>query len=579
MEKTIESFRAQQDTASPQATASTTTSVTSANTPVFSETVTASDGFIGQAVLERREGLLLNKGRYSHYVNEVLLSRVIEQEDDVRTALATPRDELPHDINSPASPFNPMTLLSPSFSTESLASFHPPRKTAIRLWKIFVDNVDVCTKVTHLPTSETILYTVMRDPTKASIETLTFCFAIYYASVTASSPEDVLNDTGEDRKQALQRYKICLEQSLAQADFLNNPTITLLQALAIYTAAMRVHNINSGRAVWIMNGLSLRAAQSIGLHRDGSKLGLPPFESEIRRRVWWHFLERDGRGAEDYGLQNPSDSGQMYGVEQPRNLHDSDIFPGMKELPPSRPDFTRMTLPLCNCQASRAWAQIFQMSLSPEGVPSEDARKKVIQEAMDKVEGILQRCNSIIPEQRMQMRISRLVLRKVDLVSRRQWQALRQPDDRECLATETDVAEAVDLLELANDMWRDEDMIAYRWIARAYPQYHMMLYILRHLCVRPGGPLASKAFAAVDMHLESFRLSGGGPLNGLKWTVLTTLRDRALVLMQRVEKESRERQVESENLQGVVDGDLATLDWTTILEEFQMDVEDFSLIF
>jgi hypothetical protein len=335
-----------------------------------------------------------------------------------------------------------------------------------------------------------------------------------------------------------------------------------------------------------MNGLALRAAQSIGLHRDGSKLGLSPFESEIRRRVWWHFLERDGRGAEDYGLQNPSGSSQMYGVEQPRNLHDSDLFPEMKELPPSRPDYTRMTLPLCNNQASRAWAQIFQMSCSPEGLPSEDARKQVIKETMDKVEGILQRCNPIIPEQRMQMRISRLILRKVDLVSRRQWQTLRHPDDRVCLATESDVAEAVDLLEHANDMWRDEDMIPFRWIARAFPQYHMMLYILRHVLVSPRGPLASRAFAAVEMHLESFKLGGGGPLNGLKWTVLMTLRDRAFLLMQR---ESRERQVENEmdveggkdggNVEERVEGDLGMLDWNTILEEFPMDMEDFSLIF
>jgi hypothetical protein len=151
--------------------------------------------------------------------------------------LATPRDELPHDVNSPASPFNPIALLSSSISTEALASYHPPRKTAIRLWKVFVDHVDVCTKVTHLPTSETILYTVARDPTKASVESLGFCFAIYYASVTALSPEEMLDVTGEDRTQALQRYKICLEQSLAQADFLNNPTITLLQALAIYTVS------------------------------------------------------------------------------------------------------------------------------------------------------------------------------------------------------------------------------------------------------------------------------------------------------------------------------------------------------
>lgn len=345
---------------------------------------------------------------------------------------------------------------------------------------------------------------------------------------------------------------------------------------------MRAHNTNSGRAVWIMNGLALRAAQSIGLHRDGSKLGLSPFESEIRRRLWWHFLERDGRGAEDYGLQNPSGSGPMYGVEQPRNLHDSDLFPDMKELPPSRPDYTRMTLPLCNNQASRAWAQIFQLSCSPDGIPSEDVRKQVIKETMDKVEGMLTRCNPVIPEQRMQMRVSRLILRKVDIVSRRQWQTLRHPNDRECVATESEVAEAVELLELANEMWRDEDMLPYRWIARAFPQYHMMLYILRHLCVCPRGQFARKAFAEVEMHLDHFRTGDGGPLNGLKWTVLTTLRNRAFILMQRENGESFvgvEGTKGAGSVQEGMEGDLSMMEWNTILEEFPMDMEDFSLIF
>lgn len=82
MERTIESFRAQQDattaSTSPQPSVSTTTSVTSANTPVAFGTAGASDGLPRQTA-GRLEGLLLNKGKYSHYVNEVLLSRVIEQ--------------------------------------------------------------------------------------------------------------------------------------------------------------------------------------------------------------------------------------------------------------------------------------------------------------------------------------------------------------------------------------------------------------------------------------------------------------------------------------------------------------------
>ncbi|KAF5535890.1 hypothetical protein FMEXI_10622 [Fusarium mexicanum] len=475
MEKTIEAFKAGQD-GSPQPTVSAG-SVTSANS-VPTPASTATDAETRERVRGSREGLLLNKGTSSHYVNEVLFSRVIEQEDDVRMALATPK-EPPHQVDSPISHLNPMGWLSAGIASVSTAIYHPQRRVAIRLWKVFVDGVDPYVKVLHIPTTETTLYTVIGDPTKASNENLALCFAIYFAAVTATSPNEALDITGEDKKQALVRYRMCLEQSMAQSDFLENPTITSLQATAIYGAAMRVHN--SCRAVWIMNGLALRAAQSIGLHRDGSKLGLSPFESEMRRRIWWYFQERDGRGAEDYGLQNPSTAATVHSVALPRNLHDSDISPGMKELPPSRLDWTRMTLQLCCNQSSQAWDHLFHMSCSADGIPDEDVRRRVIKDAVEKVEGILQRCNPVIPEQRMTIRTARLILCKVDVVSRRQWQILRSPDDQPPMATEAELTEAVELLELSNCMWQDDDLIAYQWLARSYPQYHIMLFILRHL--------------------------------------------------------------------------------------------------
>ncbi|KAF5699724.1 hypothetical protein FMUND_14631 [Fusarium mundagurra] len=588
MEKAIEAFRSTGQ-APPLEYASTSSVTPGNNVPTPASTagdVDVRERVVGSQNAERnpREGLLLNKGASSHYVNEVLFSRAIEQEDDVRMALATPRDEPPHDVASPACHLNPMGWLSAGILTVSPAMYHPQRRVANRLWKVFIDSVDPYAKVLHIPTAETIVYIVTSDPTKASNENLALCFAIYYASVTALPPDEVLNITGEDNKQALLRYRMCLEQSLAQANFLDNPTITLLQALAIYEAVMRVHS--SGRAVWIMNSLALRSAQSIGLHRDGSSLGLSPFESEIRRRVWWYFQDRDSRGAEDYGLQNPSEVSAVYGVELPRNLHDSDIFPGMEELPPSRPDWTRMTLPLCSSHSSRVWARLFQMSCSGDGIPDEEVRKQVIKGAVEKVEGILQRCNPIIPEQRMTIRTARLILCKVDLVSRRQWQILRSPDDRQIpMATESEVTEAVELLELSNSWWQDDDLVTFQWLARAFPQYHIMLFILRHLCVCPSGELAKRAFAAVDMHLENFKTSGNGPLNGLKWTVLRTLRERAALLVQKVERESmvveRSRQM---GFQGSGEGmqsgkDVAVPDWYIILEEFPLDMEGFSLIF
>jgi len=131
-----------------------------------------------------------------------------------------------------------MGWLSAGIASVSTAIYHPHRRVAIRLWKVFVDSVDPYVKVLHIPTAEATLYTVISDPTKASNENLALCFAIYYASVTATASDETLDITGEDKKQALIRYRMCLEQSLAEADFLENPTITLLQAMAIYGVSL-----------------------------------------------------------------------------------------------------------------------------------------------------------------------------------------------------------------------------------------------------------------------------------------------------------------------------------------------------
>ncbi|RSL84672.1 hypothetical protein CEP51_003749 [Fusarium floridanum] len=587
MEKTLEAFKSGQSSTSPQVplpTPSTTLTVRSSN-PVVSDTTEQS----------RREGLLLSKGRVSHYVNEVLFSRVIEQEHDVRTALATPRSESPPN-SSFASPFNPMGLLSNTSSTVPLASFHPQRPLAMRLWKMFVESVDPCTKILHIPTTEVRVYTVLQDPSKASSENLGVCFAVYYASATALDPDIVEAILGEDRQTALHRYKAGLEQALAETDFLENPTIPLLQALAVYLSAMRVNN--SGRAVWIMNGLALRAAQSMGLHRDGRKLGLSPFEAEIRRRLWWHFLERDGRGGEDYGLQNPSGPNPLYSVDQPRNLHDSDLSPEMKELPESRPGWTRMTLSLVNIQIARAWGRLFQMGWSTEVTPGEDVRAEVVKEASIRAHEILQGCNPLIPEQMMTVVIARFLVQKLDIVSRRQWQSLHQPDDRRFWATENNLLDALSVLEQCNNMWDIEDLAPYHWITRAFPQYHMIFYILRHLCACPRGPNASRAFEAVEKHLATVNKGEKGAHKGLMWTVLTTLRERAMMMMQRDgEGTEAEPQEVSESIEGrpqaVVDdsrdvpdpvshhayADHGLPDWNTLLQDFPWDMDDFNMIF
>ncbi|CAM1508848.1 Fc.00g025870.m01.CDS01 [Cosmosporella sp. VM-42] len=468
----------------------------------------------------------------------------------------------------------------------------------MQLWKVFVDNVDPCTKVLHIPTDEVMVYTVVADPSKASTESLGLCFAVYYLATIALEPGDVEAITGEDKEISLRRFKTGLEQALAHADFLENPTVVLLQALAIYLSALRVHN--SGRAVWTLIGLAIRAAQSMGLHRDGKKLGLSPFESEVRRRLWWHFLGRDARAVEDYGLQNTSAPSLMSGVDMPLNLEDSDLWPEMNELPRPRAGWTKMTLALVNIEITRAWAELGQLSSATNGPPREEDRARIVRDLTCRMEDVLKYCNPVVPQQRMTVEVARFIMRKMDLVTRQQWRAMNHPGDQELLATEENLLEALSVLEEADSTWHDDLLRPFRWSMRSYPQYHMMLYILWHLCVRPEGPSVHRALAAVNAHLEKAKLAEKGPFQGSKWPVLMALKAKATGMIQKPEQGSTNQHQENAhtpddtttnlsftNNAGPAerndlfrnDGTQSLPDWSTLLQDFQLDGTDFSIMY
>ncbi|KAH6959903.1 hypothetical protein BKA56DRAFT_500347 [Ilyonectria sp. MPI-CAGE-AT-0026] len=528
--------------------------------------------------------ILLKKGSSSQYFNEVLFSRVIEQEHDVRSALSTPRSRSPHSPTT--SPFNPMGILSSKCFKEPLTSYLPPKLAAMQLWRVFVDNVDPCSKVLHIPTDEITIYTAIDDPSSASPEVLALCCAVYYAATVALEPAEVANILGDDKYVILHQFKKGIEQAFAHSEFLEAPTVVLLQALAVYLAAVRVHN--SGRGIWVLNGLAIRAAESLGMHRDGRKLNLPPFESEIRRRVWWHLVARDGRAAEDHGLNNTYSPELMSGVDLPLNLEDSDLYPDMEELPLPRPGWTRMTLALVNLDVARACGQLLQCT----GTSREAFRAQVVGEAKNKVADVINRCNFVIPQQRMTIKVARLIIRKHDFVSRQQ-QMMNSPGE---LATEENLLEALSILEEAEDMWKDELLRPFGWSMRAYPQFHMMLYILWYLCVRPQRHSAARALIAVENHLEKMEACA---TNESKWMVLATLKSKATSIMQSSTSDDSSGtggacltpQVVDDGRAPIgfktgmetgggqeFDGSQGMLDWRTLLEDFQLDSTDLSII-
>jgi hypothetical protein len=97
-----------------------------------------------------------------------------------------------------------------------------------------------------------------------------------------------------------------------------------------------------------MSGVAVRLARKMGLHRDGTSLGLPIFETEMRRRIWWYIVHADCLSSNFTGTK-PSTDLFLSDTKTPLNVEDQDLSPNMTALPPERTGLTSMVLRLMKC--------------------------------------------------------------------------------------------------------------------------------------------------------------------------------------------------------------------------------------
>lgn len=79
----------------------------------------------------------------------------------------------------------------------------------------------------------------------------------------------------------------------------------------------------------------------MGLHRDGESLNLTPFETEMRRRLWWNLVMHDSALAIMSGLSYSVIS-LNWTTKLPSNLNDAELFPGSTEAIQDREGPTEM---------------------------------------------------------------------------------------------------------------------------------------------------------------------------------------------------------------------------------------------
>ncbi|CAK7232839.1 hypothetical protein SCUCBS95973_008393 [Sporothrix curviconia] len=154
-------------------------------------------------------------------------------------------------------------------------------------------------------------------------------FSICACAVASLSDRHCQQLFGESQASLLQAMQSATRYALTEFPFLRLPDLDLLRAFVFLLTSM-LHNTDSP-SLWVMLGTAIRLAQAQGLHRDGTALGLSPFDTEMRRRLWWYIVSLDARVTEIMGSE--SSLPRSTDTQLPSNINDCDLNANMTGLP------------------------------------------------------------------------------------------------------------------------------------------------------------------------------------------------------------------------------------------------------
>ncbi|KAJ5934337.1 hypothetical protein N7466_003884 [Penicillium verhagenii] len=486
--------------------------------------------------------LVIDEGR-SRYVSNRLWASLGDEVEELQDILDHSSSE-EEDVSSPdSSPAGSQDgfLFGYYSLAHSLREFHPPLPKVSKFWEIYKENVAPLITILHKPTVRNLLIEAAQHPESLDKNSEALVFSIYLSAIVSSKPEDCLAQLGEDRKTAVKRYRFAVEQALAKAGFLNTQSLMLLQAAVLFLICIRRED--DSKFVWSMDAIILRLSQGLGLHRDGTNFALKPFETEMRRRLWWHICLMDVRSSEDHGT-DPLIHESMYDTRVPLNINDDDLYPEMTEAPVERDCCTDMTFCLIRCEITSALRRVnytcpgsrFRMG---DTAPSTDRCERMIQIINNRIEErYIKHCDMNIPIHWASATVARLILAKL-------WLIVHHPMTRKDRSTnvsqttrESLFITAIEVLEFGRLLETDPKTAKWGWLFRTNMQWHGVAFVLSEICVRPICPVTDRAWNAIHALYANWTMHGTHK-KGMLWRPLDALMKRAVATRAKKQEELR----------------------------------------
>lgn len=230
-------------------------------------------------------------------------------------------------------------------------------------------------------------------------------------------------------------YRRLCAQCLMLSNY-TRPGPYTLEAFILYLEGEFIQNPDAVTKGWLLNGLVIRLALRMGLHRDAKgHHNISIFHGEMRRRIWHLIVQIDLLLSFQVGL--PS---MIQGIQSdtalPCNLLDDDFSEQTRELPQARPSsvYTHMLyviskgqlcytfgriVELANSISERSYSEVLeldrQLQQAYSAIPSCLIVKPLEESIIDPPEVIMQRYNIILLFHKSRCVLHRKFITKEDI--------------------------------------------------------------------------------------------------------------------------------------------------------------------
>lgn len=378
---------------------------------------------------EHKKFKFMTKPGKSRYINSQLWHGLGEED---MHHMSEDEDEDPAvSSNAIAFPIDPLLTASPG-SSKSLLQYYPSEVEGKMLWRTHVDRIEPLCKVLHIPSTSKTVETACQQPNAASKADECVLFAMFHCAVFSMTDNECLTDFGQSRATLLAKYHAAAQQALVNASWLKTTELKILQAFVLLLIPYRY--ICDPHVFWVLTGVAVRIAQRMGLHHNDKKLDLPPFEVQMRRRLFYQIVHLEGVSGRLSGT-GVSIINDKWQAQPPSNINDDQIWPGMAEWAEEQKDATEMIFCLARASLWRFFSKVGDLGGFKDLDEVEAAIKQPEQEFEEKY---IRHCDVINPLHFLVVGLARSAI----TASRRRW---RLSKIRDKTATDAQKKEAFEL--------------------------------------------------------------------------------------------------------------------------------------